>query len=375
MRDVASSTEVDSVYMRRALSLARLGWGQTAPNPLVGAVVVAGGEVVGEGHHGRYGEAHAEVVALDHAGARARGATMYVTLEPCAHRGKTPPCADAVIAAGIRRVVIAVRDPSDVARGGIAKLRAANIDVDIDVERDAALEINAPFFNAHGDASACRRPWITLKLALSADGGVADPSGRQRWITGAESRLEVHRLRSNSDAIAVGVGTVLADDPSLTVRDVPPPRLPPRRVVFDSALRTPLESTLVRTAREVPTTVIARNGASREIRQALEARGVDVRFADSLVEALHMFRGGGVRSLFLECGPRLAGSFLEQSLVDRLVIFRSPVLLGDGAPQAFAFAPPGFAAELGRARVVEERRFGEDLMTTYALKNVPCSPD
>ncbi len=375
MRDVASSTEVDSVFMRRALALARLGWGQTAPNPMVGAVVVAGGEVVGEGYHARYGGAHAEVVALGNAGLRARGATMYVSLEPCAHRGKTPPCADAVIAAGIRRVVIAVRDPSDIARGGIAKLRAANIDVNINLEREAALELNAPFFNAHGGADVSCRPWITLKLALSADGGVADPSGRERWITGPESRLEVHRLRANADAIATGIGTVLADDPALTVRDVPPPRVPPRRVVFDSALRTPLTSALVRTARDIPTTLIARSGAPPQAVRALEAAGVDVRFAESLGDALRLIRAGGARSLFLECGPRLAGSFLAQSLVDRLVIFRAPVLLGQGALQAFAVSPPGFAAEPDRVRVVEERRFGDDVMTIYALKDVPCSPD
>src|SRR4051812_26109595 len=166
-------------YMLRGLELARRGWGQTAPNPMVGAVVVADGVVVGEGFHARFGEAHAEVVALRAAGERARGATLYVTLEPCAHHGKTPPCADAVIAAGIARVVAAVRDPSTVARGGVEKLRAAGVLVDVGVEHRAACELNAPFFHAH----VSTRPWVTLKLAVSSDGGIADPAGLQRWIT------------------------------------------------------------------------------------------------------------------------------------------------------------------------------------------------
>ncbi|HEY4218425.1 MAG TPA: bifunctional diaminohydroxyphosphoribosylaminopyrimidine deaminase/5-amino-6-(5-phosphoribosylamino)uracil reductase RibD [Gemmatimonadaceae bacterium] len=371
MTDAASSTEVDSVYMRRALALARLGWGQTAPNPMVGAVVVAGGIVVGEGHHARYGGPHAEVVALDAAGARARGATMYVTLEPCAHYGKTPPCVDAVIAAGISRVVIAVRDPSDIARGGVERLRAQGIQVDVGTESAAALELNAPFFNAH----ASDRPWVTLKLALSADGGVADPTGSVRWITGPESRREVHRLRADADAIAVGIGTLLADDPSLTVRDAPAPRVQPRRIVFDSTLRTPLGSAIVQSARTVPTTIVCRAGAPEAAKGALEAAGVDVRVANSIEEALRALRAEDIRSLFLECGPRLAGSFLGQSLVDRLIIFRAPVVLGEGSPRAFAYAPAGFEESLGRSRILEEQRFGDDVMTTYALKDVPCLPD
>jgi len=371
MTRAASRTETDAVYMRRALALARSGWGQTAPNPMVGAVVVAGGVVVGEGYHARYGGPHAEVVALDAAGARARGATLYVTLEPCAHYGKTPPCVDSVIAAGISRVVIAVRDPSDVARGGVERLRANDVDVDLGIESNAALELNAPFFNAH----ASDRPWVTLKLAISADGAVADPSGQARWITGPEARREVHRLRANADAVAVGIGTVLADDPALTVRDAPPPRVAPRRVIFDSSLRTPPDSTLVVTAREVATTVFARAGAADSARRRLEQAGVDVREAPTLDEALKSLRSEGVRALFLECGPRLAGSFLEQSLVDRLIIFRSPIVLGNGAPQAFGYAPPGFETGLGRGRIVAEQRFGDDVMTIYTLKDVPCSPD
>jgi diaminohydroxyphosphoribosylaminopyrimidine deaminase / 5-amino-6-(5-phosphoribosylamino)uracil reductase len=362
----------DREHMWRALALAEGGWGKAAPNPMVGAVVVAGNRVVGEGFHARYGEAHAEVVALRAAGDASRDATMYVTLEPCAHHGKTPPCVDALIDAGISRVVVAVRDPSEIASGGVERLRAAGIIVDIGLEREAALELNAPFFNAHGS----ERPWVTLKLALSAEGGIADPSGRQRWITGASSRKEVHRMRANADAIVVGIGTVLADDPSLSVRDVDPPRVQPTRVVFDHDLRIPLTSTLVRTAREVPTVVIAAPGSeSTSQHAALTETGVEVLTADSIAEALIALRGRGVRSLFLEGGARLAGEFLRASQVDRLTIFQSPLVLGGEPLGAFSAAPPGFSASLAAHRVVERRRFDEDVMTTYALTEIPCSPD
>jgi len=362
----------DREHMRRALALAEGGWGNTAPNPMVGAVIVAGERVVGEGFHARYGEAHAEVIALRAAGEAARGSTMYVTLEPCAHHGKTPPCVDAVIVAGIARVVIAVRDPSDIARGGVERLRAAGVVVDVGVERDAALELNAPFFNAHGSD----RPWVTLKLALSADGGIADPTGRRRWITGQASRREVHRMRANADAVAVGIGTVLADDSSLTVCDVDSPRVQPTRVVFDHALRLPPTSTLVRTAREVPTVVFAATGReSTPEYSALVSAGLEIVTAESLGDALMALRQRGVRSLFLEGGARLAGAFLRDALVDRLTIFQSALVLGGEPLRAFGFAPPGFEASLPTRRVVDQRRFDEDVMTTYALTTIPCSPD
>ena len=361
----------DVHYMRRALTLAERGWGQTAPNPMVGAVVVRDDEVVGEGFHARYGEAHAEVNALRAAGDRARGATLYVSLEPCAHVGKTPPCTGAIIAAGISRVVAAVRDPSPVARGGVEALRAAAIATEIGVERERALELNAPFFNAH----ASDRPWVTLKLAISADGAIADLSGTQRWITGPESRAEVHRMRANADAVAVGVGTVLADDPSLTVRDAPPPRVAPRRVVFDSRLRTPAAANVARTALEIPTIVVAQNNAAGERRAALERAGVEVIVANDLAEGLVALRSRGIRSLFCEGGARLAGSMLAAGLVDRLAIFQSQMLIGHDRLGAFEFAPPNFENGLTKQPVVLRRAFGDDELTTYALREVPCLLD
>ena len=370
MSDEARRADMD--YMRRALALAERGWGQTAPNPMVGAVLVKDGEVIGEGFHAHFGAPHAEVDALGHAGREVRDATMYVTLEPCTHHGKTPPCTNAIVAAGISRVVVAVRDPSAEARGGMEKLRAAGITVDMasSAERDASVELNAPFFHAQ----VSTRPWVVLKLAVSADDRIADPWPERRWITGAPARAEVHRLRANSDAIAVGIGTVLADNPALTVRDAPPPRVAPRRVVFDSHARTPIEANLVRTAREVPTTVVVRPGADIGAIHALESHGVHVLAAADLAAGLVALRQLGVRSLFVEGGARLAGSFFEESLVDRLIIFRSQATVGH-ALGAFDFAPAGFAESLARSRVVEERPFGDDTMTIYALREVECSPD
>src|SRR6476661_5968049 len=207
----------DGAFMRRALALAARGWGRTAPNPMVGAVVVRDGVVVGEGWHAEYGGPHGEVEALRAAGDRARGATIYVTLEPCNHHGKTPPCTDALLAAGVRRVVVACDDPSPVARGGAQRLHEAGVEVTLGVEEQAARELNAPFFHA----LASDRPFVRLKLALSLDGAIADHSRQPGWLTGELARREVHRMRAGSDAIAVGIGTVLADDPELTVRHAP----------------------------------------------------------------------------------------------------------------------------------------------------------
>ena len=348
--------------MARALALAELGWGQTAPNPMVGAVLVRDGEIVGEGYHARYGGEHAEVVALRMAGERSRGATLYVTLEPCAHHGKTPPCADAIIAAGVARVVAASTDPNPVAAGGAARLLAAGIDLEFGVGEQAARELNAPFFHA----VRSKRPWVTLKLAVSLDGAIADASGQSKWITNGTSRREAHRLRSGTDAIAVGIGTVLADDPMLTVRDTPAsPRVPPTRVIFDHAGRLPRDSQLVRTAREVPVILVTAKPAP-----AIAETGVEVIVARTTQEALEALKQRGVRALLVEGGARLAGALLGESLVDRLVIFQSPRILGAGATGAFAFVPPQMAADAPKLPILARRAFDDDLMTVYQ-----CSRD
>jgi len=362
--------ERDTAFMRRALALAREGWGQTAPNPLVGAVVVRGDRIVGEGFHARYGEAHAEVNALRAAGGAANGATLYVTLEPCAHQGKTPPCTDAVIAAGVSRVVIPVRDPSSIARGGLERLRTAGVRVTVGIERETALELNAAFFNAH----VSDKPWVTMKLALSAEGAIAGADRHPRWLSGLESRREVHRMRAAADAIAVGLGTVIADDPALTVRDVPAPRVAPTRVVFDSRLRIPRAAAVVRTARETPTIVVARQ-ADEPGAALLRDAGVNVLIASSAGDALRQLYQRGVRALLVEGGASLAGSLLNDHLVDRLVIFQTPVRLGDGALPAFGCASAEVRREIAGAPIVERRVFGNDVMTTAALHPIPCSPD
>ena len=359
----------DVTHMRRALSLAHRGWGRTAPNPMVGAVVVRDGLIVGEGFHAEFGGPHAEVVALRVAGARAKGATLYVTLEPCAHQGKTPPCADAVIAAGVARVVVAVSDPDPVARGGAARLREAGLEVEIGVEAEPACELNAPFFF---HAFGAPRPWVVLKMALSLDGSIADASRTRRWLTGSEARAEVHRLRAGHDGIAIGLGTAIADDPELTVRGLPLPRVAPARIVFDDDAMLPLTTTLVRTARDVPTVVVACRPAQARV-DALEAAGVRVLRAETMEEGLRALARDGVRSILVEGGARLAGRLLDRALVDRMIIFRAPIVLGEGALEAFAHAPGVTVDDARRFRVLETRTFGDDTMTVYAMTAAPCS--
>jgi diaminohydroxyphosphoribosylaminopyrimidine deaminase/5-amino-6-(5-phosphoribosylamino)uracil reductase len=362
--DSGSNDERDAEFMRRALALAQQGWGQTAPNPMVGAVVVRDGTVVGEGYHSRYGEAHAEVVALKAAGDRARGSTMYVTLEPCNHFGKTPPCTESILEARVQRVVIAAADPTALAGGGARHLADYGVQVDFSVEEAAALELNAPFFFA---AASSTRPWITLKLALSSDGKMNDPSGERRWISNELSRKEVQRLRANVDAIAVGLGTVRADDPQLTARGTIRPRVAPMRVVFDRNAETPLESALVRTAKQTPTVIFAHHPPVARL-AALHNAGVDVFEAEDLPAALLALRGFEVHHLMVEGGARVAQEFLRREMVDRLVIFQSPVTLGGDALSPFDGLPGNFREMLAKKPIVRRAEFGEDVMTVYALR-------
>ena len=332
---------------------------------MVGAVVVRDGVVLGEGWHTGYGAPHAEVEALRVAGEAARGATVYVTLEPCAHEGKTPPCTQALLAAGVRRVVAAIADPNPLAKGGLNLLRAAGVEVHLGVEEDAARELNAVFFHRHASA----RSFVQLKLALSLDGALTDATRERGWLTGEEARHEVHRLRAGADAIGVGIGTVRADDPLLTVRGLEvQPRVPPARVVFDTSARLPLGSRLVQTARQQPTMVVcwAPDPAHAA---ALEHAGVTLVHSATLADALVALRTAGIRSLLVEGGAALASSFLQEALVDRLIIFRAPLILGGGALNGFAGLPPTTLGAAQRWRVVDARRFGDDEMTVYALSS------
>jgi diaminohydroxyphosphoribosylaminopyrimidine deaminase/5-amino-6-(5-phosphoribosylamino)uracil reductase len=361
MTDERAAAPDDGAWMRRALALAERGWGQTAPNPMVGAVVVRDGAVVGEGWHARYGEPHAEVEALRAAGERARGATLYVTLEPCNHFGKTPPCTDAILAAGIRRVVAASADPSPVARGGAERLREAGVDVTLGVEETVARELNAPFFHA----LASDRPFVQLKLALSLDGALADHSRQPGWLTGELARREVHRMRAGSDAIAVGIGTVLADDPELTVRHAPPPRVAPTRVVFDTSARLPRTSKLALGAAQVPVLVVCWAPEPAHA-AALEHTGIELLHAATSRDALVALRERGVRSLLVEGGATLASALVQEALVDRLVIFRAPLVLGGRALNAFGSVPPTRAGDAPRWRLLRTQRFENDEMSVYA---------
>jgi diaminohydroxyphosphoribosylaminopyrimidine deaminase/5-amino-6-(5-phosphoribosylamino)uracil reductase len=355
----------DARWMARALELAGRGWGRVAPNPLVGAVIVRDGEMVGEGWHTEYGRPHAEVEALRAAGEAARGATAFVTLEPCSHHGKTPPCTGALLAAGIRRVVFAASDPNPKAAGGGEVLRAAGVEVLGGVLADEARDQNAVFFRAHSPAGA-ERPFVALKLALTLDGRIADYAGSSVWITGEEARNEVHRLRAGFDAVAVGSGTALADDPKLTVRGALEPRVPPVRVVFDRRLRLPLESALVTTAREVPVMVVAGTVPPAEHAAALETRGVQVLRAGNVHDGLRALREAGIGSLFVEGGATLASEMLRAGVVDRLYLFYAPLFLGPGGLGAFAGLENSAIAGAHRWRRLDTRSFGADTLITLA---------
>ncbi len=360
----ASEPDSDDVrFMRLALELAEKGAGQVAPNPKVGAVIVRCGEVVGHGWHARYGEAHAEVAALHEAGEQARGGTAYVSLEPCNHTGKTGPCTEALIGAGVARVVYAADDPDPDAAGGAARLRAAGVIVERGVLANEAHRQNAPFFFAAGEG---QRPFVTLKLALSLDGALVDASRARGWLTGQHARLAVHAVRREADAIAVGIGTVLADDPALTVRDVPPPRVAPLRIVFDRRARLPLDSALVRTAHDTPVLSVT-DGSASLAESALAGAGVRILPSPDLASALAALRLRGVRHLVVEGGATIASAFMADGLVDHLIIFQAPVILGAGALSAFAALPSRQASSAPRLHVLERISLGADLMTIYAV--------
>ena len=330
-------TVVDRRLMSRALRLARRGLYTTDPNPRVGCVIAHGERVVGEGWHARAGTPHAEIHALEAAGAAARGATAYVTLEPCCHHGRTPPCSQALIRAGVARVVVAMEDPNPrVAGQGLAQLREAGIEVQSGLLETEARALNPGFIRRMANG----RPFVRLKQAMSLDGRTAMASGESRWITGPEARTDVHRLRARAGAVLTGVDTVLADDPSLNVR-LDPATLgiedevrQPLRVILDSRLRTPPDARLF----DLPGPTLVLTGSSDpDAIQSLEARGAEV--ATLPMEAGRVALGAvmerlaerEVNELHVEAGPTLAGALLAGGLVDELVVYMAPVLLGSEA--------------------------------------------
>jgi diaminohydroxyphosphoribosylaminopyrimidine deaminase/5-amino-6-(5-phosphoribosylamino)uracil reductase len=339
----------DEQLMQRALRLARRGEGETNPNPMVGCVIVRGGRVVGEGYHHRAGGPHAEVEALRAAGRAARGATAYVSLEPCAHHGRTPPCAPALVAAGVRTVVVALRDPNPKVNGrGVALLRRAGIAVRSGVLEAEALKLNERFVVA----ARAGRPFVLLKAALTLDGRIATARGESKWITSPAQRREARRLRRQHDGVVVGIGTVLADDPLL----LPTPRVarPFHRIVLDSQLRLPTGSRLVRSLRQGPVWVLCARDDPRR-RRRLEAAGVRV-LRDPrggtrvrVAWALDALWRAGLWSLMVEGGSEVLGSFLQAGLFDQVALFRAPLLLGGrGARPAFGGADPRRLADARR---------------------------
>jgi diaminohydroxyphosphoribosylaminopyrimidine deaminase/5-amino-6-(5-phosphoribosylamino)uracil reductase len=321
----------DEWYMTRALELAERGQGHVEPNPMVGCVVVRDGEVVGEGFHQQFGGAHAEVEALRVAGRRANGATLYVTLEPCCHQGKTPPCSEAIVAAGIRRVVAPLADPFEqVAGQGFAQLRSAGVSVEIGLLEAPARRLLAPFLKRVEQGI----PWIIAKWAMTLDGKIATRSGQSRWISGHAAREIVHRLRGRVDAILVGRGTVEADDPLLTARP-PGPRIA-TRVVLDSLAAMPLASQLVRTAGQAPVLVAASSEAPVERCDALRAAGCEVctfegNSTERVVKLLKELAKRGMTNVLVEGGGRVLGSLLEAGQIDEVHVFVAPKLVGGEA--------------------------------------------
>ena len=355
----------DELYMEEAFALAELGRGQTHPNPMVGAVLVLDGEVVGRGSHRGKGLPHAETLALAEAGERARGATLYCTLEPCAHHGSTPPCTGALIAAGVGRAVIALQDPNPLVNGrGLAGLRAAGMAVELLGEpwTSRARQQNAPFVKYHETGL----PLVTYKAALSLDGKVAGAAGDARWISCLDSRRLVHRWRAESDAVMVGAGTLRRDDPELTVR-LTEGRNPVRVIVTRSGILPPEAKVLV-TAHTVPTIVIAEM-ATQGTKTLLAARGAELIEVGpgGLREGLAQLARRGLLDVLCEGGPGLAGSLLVEGLIDRLQLFLAPLIVGRGAPDAFALPAVDAVSRACRLRHASFTQICDDLLVSGGL--------
>ncbi|MDQ3849578.1 MAG: bifunctional diaminohydroxyphosphoribosylaminopyrimidine deaminase/5-amino-6-(5-phosphoribosylamino)uracil reductase RibD, partial [Actinomycetota bacterium] len=361
-------------HLERAIELAANGLGRVHPNPMVGAVLVRDGEVLGEGWHDEHGGPHAEVNAIgDATGADLAGATLYVSMEPCCHHGKTPPCTDAILDAGIRRVVFACDDPSEKAAGrGPGILRDEGVAVQVaegDLAQRARL-LNQPF-RKHARTG---RPWVLFKSAMTLDGKVATRTGDSQWISDASSRARAHRWRAMVDAVAVGIGTALVDDPQLTAR-VDGVHHQPRRVVFDATARLPVTSQLVRAAPELALVVVVSRAARRSAVEALEMAGTDVIVATGENEparvrsALDQLGDEGITSILLEGGPHLAGAFLDAGEIDEVRLFLAPLLLGGRAARdPLEGEGAERISEALRALTLECERVADDLLISARLR-------
>jgi diaminohydroxyphosphoribosylaminopyrimidine deaminase/5-amino-6-(5-phosphoribosylamino)uracil reductase len=371
-------TYTDQLHLARAIELAGRGVGAVKPNPVVGAVIAREGEVLGEGWHERFGSAHAEVNAIEACGlADLTGATLYVSLEPCCHEGKTPPCTEAIVQSGLGRVVVGSDDPTEKAAGrGLGILRDEGVEV---VLADGELATRARLLNqAFRKHARTGRPWVLFKSAMTLDGKVATRAGDSQWISGEESRALAHQWRASVDAVVVGIGTALADDPQLTARPDGTPACPseqPRRVVFDSLARLPSDSRLLAATAEIPLTVIVSRAAARADTDALEAAGAQVLLATGENEparvrsALDQLGQLGVASALLEGGPHLAGAFLDAGEIDEIRLFLAPLLLG-GRTARDPLEGEGVEriSEALRALSFDCERIGEDLLVCARLR-------
>jgi len=360
-----SRTE-DPKHMREAIDLAGRGWGRVSPNPLVGAVVARGDEVLGMGWHAEFGADHAEVMALREAGERAQGATLYVTLEPCSHHGKTPPCTEAILRAGVRRAVIACLDPNPVAGGGAAALREAGLDVEIGLEGTAARRMNAPFLWFHSQGY----PFASLKLALSLDAKLGSSSSRTS-VTGARALEANHRLRASHDAILVGRNTVTVDDPLLTARGELAPRVPPIRIVLDTELRLGTDIQLVRTTGQARVWIVGDPASEGFDTRAAALRGAGAEVISVPREADHSLRAEavwrelaerGVTSVLVEGGGRVASALMNNERIQRIHAFLAPVFFGDGGVPAFPHIDP---SRSGDWKTVKRESLGPDTRLVF----------
>lgn len=361
----------DQMYMGEALALARQGAGRTSPNPMVGAIIVKNGQVVGRGWHQKAGTPHAEIHALADAGSQAENATVYVTLEPCCHKGRTGPCTEALISAGIKRVVVAMIDPNPLVGGcGVSQLKECGIIVDTGILSDEAANLNAPFIKW----ITCQLPFVTLKTGMSLDGKIATRTGHSRWITGEESRLEVHRMRDAADVVLTGIGTVLADDPELTTR-LPEGGKSPVRVVLDSLARTPVTAKLI-TDGKAPTLIAVSSHAPSERIRLLEKNGVETvcvpEGTDGNLDAgwlLRFLGRRGLTSVLVEAGGTLSSTLLFNHFVDRVVVFIAPKIIGGvGAPGPYGGNGCDLLSDAVELEDVQVRTFGVDIMIDAYVK-------
>ena len=366
--DVNILKDSDGFFMARALELARLGLGRTSPNPVVGAVIVKDGEIVGEGYHQRAGNPHAEVHALNQAGEKARGATLYVTLEPCSHFGRTPPCADAVIRAGLSRAVVAMVDPNPLVAGnGIARLKEAGIQVKVGVLEKEARKLNEVFIKF----ITTGMPFVVMKTAMTLDGKIAAHTGDSRWVTGPEARGVVHQLRDRYDALLVGIGTVMADDPLLTTRLPDGNGRDPVRVVVDSRLRIPVAARVLHLSSTAPTVIACTEQADPVKRAELEKMGVEVVVAPEqggmvdLEWLLQELARRGLTGVLVEGGSRINASLLARGLIDKVMFFIAPKLIGgESAPGPVGGEGVARMTEAVPLERVKVKSVGVDILVT-----------